>query len=90
MIKPIDNGLTIWRNEAKQEKLEEEDTEANRNLHDGLIKVWKQRDTGDHFTRKLWFDKESRTFRTKLAFDGTRLLESLRDEPSPVAKEEMF
>jgi len=34
-------------------------------LHDGIMKIWKQRETGDHGTWKLWFDKDSRTFRTQ-------------------------
>lgn len=71
MIKPIDNGITIWRHEKKQDKIEDPDKyeitpEQAMDLHDGIIKVWKQRESGDHFQRKIWFDRESRTFRTRL------------------------
>jgi len=68
MIKPIDNGITVWRNEEKQERIQDPlkfDTtrEKAEALHDGIIKVWKQRENGEHGSWKIWFDKESRTFR---------------------------
>lgn len=64
MMKPIDNGLTIWRNSEKQDRLDNGDMGAAA-LHDGIIKVWKQRETGEEFQRKLWFDKFSKTFRER-------------------------
>lgn len=68
IIKPIDNGLTFWRNIEKEEKIEQsEDNIANKNvandLHDGYIVCWKQRSTGKRFRKKLWFDPSSRRFR---------------------------
>jgi twinkle protein len=63
ITKPVDNGITIWRNAAKGEALEENpDDVATQNLHDGMIIVWKQRLTGDWPRRKLWFSKKARVF----------------------------
>jgi hypothetical protein len=68
MIKPIDNGITIWRHEEKQSRVQDPDKydttlEKAEALHDGVMKIWKQRETGDHGTWKMYFDKGSRTFR---------------------------
>jgi hypothetical protein len=70
MMKPIDNGITIWRNEFKQEQIEDPiehgtTKEKAESLHDGVMKIWKQRENGAHATVKLWFDRQSRTFRAR-------------------------
>jgi len=63
IIKPVDNGITIWRHAAKGEALEENpDDEKAKALHDGMFIVWKQRLTGDWPRRKLWFSKAARVF----------------------------
>jgi twinkle protein len=69
MIKPIDNGITIWRNENKKDMIEDPveyntTKEKAEMLHDGVMKIWKQRENGIHSTVKMWFDHQSRTFRT--------------------------
>lgn len=71
MVKPIDNGLTVWRNIGKEEALEKADESQNpfkrieaQNLHDGILTCWKQRGTGKYFRQKLWFDPHRRRFRT--------------------------
>lgn len=62
------NGVTIWRNKAKEEKLkpdhpnyEENDVERRRieAVHDAMFICWKQRTTGEEPARRLWFDRES-------------------------------
>jgi twinkle protein len=80
MIKPVDNGLTVWRHEEKETKMRENPGDESEGLHDGLIKCWKQRETGDHFTVKLWFDRSSRTFRTRKNDEPMGLLSELSDD----------
>jgi twinkle protein len=62
MMKPIHNGITVWRNTAKEDAIEAEKSGAEE-IHDGMFRVWKQRSTGKHFKRKMWFDPDSRRFR---------------------------
>lgn len=88
MIKPIHNGFTVWRNMGKQEKMDEEPHNTDhRALHDGCIKVWKQRQTGDLFTRKLWFDKYSRTFRTRATEPSGGMMPELAEKVIPMRKD---
>lgn len=94
LIKPIDNGFTIFRNEAKQTEIEEAKTDSEREdamkKCDGILKCWKQRESGEHFQRKLWFDKKSRTFRTEYEEEPQPICPELADEPPPETKEQMF
>lgn len=63
IVKPVDNGVTIWRNAAKGEALEEDpNDEQALKLHDGLFSMWKQRLNGEWPRRKLWFTKSARVF----------------------------
>jgi len=70
ILAPFNNILTVWRNVEKEEKLEKAEgnepmiAEANK-LHDGILKIWKQRRTGKRPRAKLWFNLQSKTFRTK-------------------------
>lgn len=70
ILAPFNNILTVWRNvdkEAKLEKAEGDETKTAEieKLHDGILKVWKQRATGKRPRLKLWFDPSSKRFRTK-------------------------
>lgn len=70
ILAPFNNGLTVWRNVDKGEKIEKAEGDEAKiaelsKLHDGILSVWKQRRTGKRPTRKLWFNPVSKTFRTK-------------------------
>jgi len=72
ILAPFNNGLTVWRNVAKGEKIEAAKDDAVKlaeiaKEYDGVLSVWKQRRTGKRPTRRLWFNPDSRTFRTKHA-----------------------
>jgi len=84
IVKPIDNGITVWRNVDKEDKINEAEESGDeaaarkaKEIFDGFFMVWKQRRTGDRPKRKLWFEKSARSFRTKQA-----------DAPIPVNKED--
>lgn len=69
ICKPVDNGLTIHRNLAKLED------DAPNDLHDGNVRIWKQRSNGVLKTLKLWFDPASKRFRTEpQAIEGPTIL----------------
>lgn len=71
VVKPVDNGITFWRNAKKDEKIDKareagDDAELKKALtmHDGLIVVWKQRTNGRLSRTKVWFDSDAKRFRT--------------------------
>jgi len=70
ITKPIDNGVTIWRNIKKAEailKAEEDNDMAKLNkahaMHDGVMSFWKNRESGKLPRVKLWFDEEGKSYR---------------------------
>lgn len=70
VCKPADNGITIWRNVGKAEKIEKAREEGDdaaikkaEKLHDGIMACWKQRGSGKLFREKFWFDATSKRFR---------------------------
>lgn len=72
ITKPIDNGVTIWRNNKKQEailKAEEEENETKleqaKKMHDGVMKFWKNRESGKLPMVKLWFNPDTKSYRLK-------------------------
>lgn len=85
IIKPVDNGITIWRNVDKGEALEENpDDEKAQKLHDGMFVIWKQRLTGDWPRRKLWFDKKTRAFRLAATDVPPPAIETAGDQTKPL------
>jgi len=75
IVKPVDNGITMWRNETKKMKIDEAmgpdsvgKVEACEILamHDAVFSIWKQRATGVERTWRLWFDRDKKLFRTTL------------------------
>jgi KaiC/GvpD/RAD55 family RecA-like ATPase len=81
ICKPINNGITIWRNRAKAEAIEkahedgdESKVDKAKKLHDGILSVWKQRTSGKLFRQKLWFDAESKRFRITPELETTTKL----------------
>ena len=66
-----DGRVTIEEAEGDQEKVAKLS-----NDYDGIVKVWKQRSTGERPRLKLWFDRKSKTFRT-----------NAKDTPPPMITE---
>lgn len=71
VCKPVDNGITFWRNSNKDEKIEKAresgDSDAIKKaeaLPDGIMQIWKQRTNGKLSRTKLWFCTEAKRFRT--------------------------
>jgi twinkle protein len=62
------NGITVWRNKSKEERLSEQGLDfadqrrIQRDVHDGSVRLWKQRETGDEPGCKLWLNKHSMQF----------------------------
>lgn len=63
------NGLTVWRNKAKEEKMynataadDEQAWIKASGEHDGIVQVWKQRETGDEPNFRVFFDKNVQQF----------------------------
>jgi twinkle protein len=63
------NGLTVWRNKAKTEALHDALESGDREqiaranlLHDAELICWKQRETGEEFSQRLWMHKASLQF----------------------------
>lgn len=65
------NGVTIWRNKAKEHALNPQspyyennpgEREAYADVHDAFFWCWKQRINGDEPVKKLYFDRESWQF----------------------------
>lgn len=90
ITKPIDNGVTIWRNPAKNEaimKARDEANEANlkaaERLHDGIMKIWKNRETGKLTMAKLWFDGGGKSFRLQYSGDVYAPLAKEMADPQP-------
>jgi len=72
ITKPIDNGITIWRNSKKsdailkaEEQEDEEKLKKAHEMHDGVMKFWKHRLTGRYPQVKMWFDPDGKSFRLK-------------------------
>lgn len=65
------NGITIWRNKTKEEKVSDMEIPAmerlkiQNSLHDGSLRMWKQRETGDEPGQKMWLHKGSMQFKCK-------------------------
>lgn len=62
------NGITVWRNKMKEQKLKPDDPEYEtdpeergkwENAYDAYFCMWKQRHDGQEPVKKLWFDRES-------------------------------
>lgn len=73
ITKPIDNGITIWRNIKKAEailKAEEDGDQAKLEkaykMHDGVMSWWKNRETGKLPRIKMWFDEGGKSYRLKI------------------------
>lgn len=71
ILAPFPNIVIVWRNLQKEDDLEKAlnngdsgEAERVRKTHDGLFYVAKQRRTGRRSKTKLWFNHDSRTFRT--------------------------
>ena len=71
VCKPVDNGITFWRNANKDEKIEKAQESGDdkaikkaMEMPDAIMQVWKQRTNGKLSRTKLWFCTESKTFRT--------------------------
>lgn len=54
ITKPVDNGMSVWRNIKKEE---------GETGPDAILKIWKQRSTGILRQYSLWFHPESKAFR---------------------------
>jgi twinkle protein len=72
ITKPIDNGVTIWRNVKKEEAIlkaqegaDDKKLEKAFELHDGVMKFWKNRETGRLPHVRLWFDEGGKSYRLK-------------------------
>jgi twinkle protein len=70
ILAPFNNIVTVWRNVDKEEKMEKAEGDEAKltelaKLHDGILKIWKQRRTGKRPRAKLWFDATAKRFRTK-------------------------
>ena len=55
---PIDWGLSIWK------RPEPEEGSSNQRFSDGKLAVWKDKEGGNCKAYDLWFDKDSKRFRT--------------------------
>ena len=98
ITRPVDNGVTIWRNVLKAiaiEKAEEEGDQKKidkaRGLHDAMMVFWKVRDTGKYPRVKMWFSSVGKSFRLGLTDE---IYAPLKAAPSPGEtvdeNEEMF
>jgi len=86
IIVPFHNIISIWRNRDKSDNvsLAEETNntdllESSNEKHDGIFSCLCQRFNGSQFNKKLWFDHDSRSFRTRrddltppIIFDETK------------------
>lgn len=91
ITKPVDNGITIWRNVRKQEailKAEENDDSGKKEqaerMHDAVMKFWKNRENGKLPMVKLWFDAHGKSFRLKREDE---IYSPLRPKPEESAEE---
>lgn len=91
IVKPLDNGITIWRNTVKPREIEkaEEDgniskLEAAQKLNDGMVWIWKQRLSGKTPRVKVWFNSEAKTFRINRDEEPPSILGT----PPPTTKQE--
>lgn len=71
----VHNGITFWRNKAKEDKIAElvedknlpEAARVQEASADSMLVFWKQRETGEEPKKRLWFDSESWQFREAYA-----------------------
>jgi len=66
VVKPVDNGITMWRNFEKKQAIDEaggSPSDSILNMPDAVFSIWKQRVTGVERNYNLWFDPERKLFR---------------------------
>jgi KaiC/GvpD/RAD55 family RecA-like ATPase len=97
ITKPIDNGITIWRNLNKQAAMLKADESgdtgkmaAAMQMHDGVLKLWKNRESGKLPIVKLWFDESAKSFRLKRSDDVYAPLGEASDKSKNGAAPELF
>ena len=83
METPLD--LSLYKKKIKkEEKMEKAEGDEAKiaefaKLHDGILKVWKQRRNGKRPRAKLWFDSTSKRFRTKQDDTPPPTIETAKD-----------
>ncbi|MFB1500796.1 toprim domain-containing protein [Thiocapsa sp. N5-Cardenillas] len=93
IVKPIDNGISIWRNVKKAEDLlkaeDEKDVnklERAKQMNDAVMMLWKHRESGRLPRVKLWFSSAGKSFRLALQDEVYAPLANPKDKQS----EELF
>jgi twinkle protein len=75
LCRPVDNGVAMWRNHAKKVAIDEalgpdgctkELAREIMDMHDSVFSIWKQRGNGVERNYRLWFNPDTKLFRTTL------------------------
>ena len=63
------NGITVFRNKMKDQEISDAAESRDQRriadallIHDAVLMVWKQRETGDEFAQRLWLHRATRQF----------------------------
>jgi len=59
----VHNGFTVWRNKEKEAQMQQPvPSQQVRDRPDGIVALWKQRETGEEPLRQLWLHRDSGQF----------------------------